>query len=447
MKKIFICCINITFFVLMQALVHAQWNKTSIPTTEDLCMVRFASETTGWVVGSNFVYKTTDGGLNWQIQDTISLSATHCGCEALFAIDSLTAMYADYSTMRGILQTSDGGSTWYNVDTSHYYYSDFKFVNEKLGFAACGSPPSYDSGVVRRTTDGGLNWNTIASIFLPNGGGFAGISFVDSLNGWAVSSRGWVYHSTDGGFSWKFQDSVGRSISPSRPYLPCSDIQFTSLDSGWVVGGVGVEPVLARTTDGGKTWVRDDITQFTRSSLYEIHMINSQIGWFVGMFYGPTLAKTTDGGFTWSDQLPVHDNLASISMVNENVGYAVGRSGRIYKTENGGVTSISVNNYNLPNHFELFQNHPNPFNPSTKISWKSPIGSWQTLKVYDILSNEIATLVDEYKHVGTYEVEFQSSIGSRQLASGIYYYQLRVGDPESSSGQDFVQTKKMILIR
>jgi hypothetical protein len=89
--------------------------------------------------------------------------------------------------------------------------------------------------------------------------------------------------------------------------------------------------------------------------------------------------------------------------------------------------------------FNLYQNYPNPFNPNTKISWQSPVNCWQTLKVYDILGNEVAKPVDEYKPVGKYEVEFQSSIGSRQLASGIYFYQLKVGS--------FVQTRKMILLR
>ena len=94
---------------------------------------------------------------------------------------------------------------------------------------------------------------------------------------------------------------------------------------------------------------------------------------------------------------------------------------------------------NMPRVFNLNQNYPNPFNPSTKISWQSPVSSWQTLKVYDILGNEVATLVDEEKPVGRYEVEFQSSISSLQLASGIYFYQLKAGS--------FTETKKMILLR
>jgi hypothetical protein len=89
--------------------------------------------------------------------------------------------------------------------------------------------------------------------------------------------------------------------------------------------------------------------------------------------------------------------------------------------------------------YVLFQNFPNPFNPSTKISWKSSVSSWQTLKVFDVLGNEIATLVDEFKPAGNYEMDFQSSVDSRQLASGVYYYQLKAGD--------FFETKKMILMK
>lgn len=102
--------------------------------------------------------------------------------------------------------------------------------------------------------------------------------------------------------------------------------------------------------------------------------------------------------------------------------------------------------------YELLQNYPNPFNPNTIISWQSAVGSHQTLKVYDVLGNEVATLVDEYKPAGSYEVEFRSADGIRQLASGIYFFQLRITDPEPSSRntqaeQSFIETKKMILLK
>jgi|SRR5690554_35587 len=89
----------------------------------------------------------------------------------------------------------------------------------------------------------------------------------------------------------------------------------------------------------------------------------------------------------------------------------------------------------LPDEFSLEQNYPNPFNPVTKIIWHSPVNTKQTLKVYDILGNEVATLVDEVKPAGTYTIEFNAE----GLSSGIYLYQLRAGD--------FVSTKKFILMK
>ena len=106
------------------------------------------------------------------------------------------------------------------------------------------------------------------------------------------------------------------------------------------------------------------------------------------------------------------------------------------------VTSID-DEVQQPLTFKLEQNYPNPFNPTTKISWQSPVSSWQTIKVYDILGNDVATLVNEYKPAGRYEVEFNPASGNRSasggLASGIYFYQLKAGS--------FVETKKMILLR
>ncbi|HQF41388.1 MAG TPA: putative Ig domain-containing protein [Ignavibacteriaceae bacterium] len=87
------------------------------------------------------------------------------------------------------------------------------------------------------------------------------------------------------------------------------------------------------------------------------------------------------------------------------------------------------------NDYKLYQNYPNPFNPSTKISWQSSVSSWQSLKVYDALGNEVAILVNEYKPAGRYEVEFDA----RNFSSGIYFYILKTNT--------FCDRKKMIVLK
>ncbi len=104
------------------------------------------------------------------------------------------------------------------------------------------------------------------------------------------------------------------------------------------------------------------------------------------------------------------------------------------------ITNVMENEKSLPTTFSLAQNYPNPFNPSTKISWQSPISGHQTLKVYDVLGNEVATLVDEYKAAGGYEVEFNVEQDSRPaMASGVYFYQVKAGE--------YIQTKKMLYLK
>ncbi|MCS7054031.1 MAG: T9SS type A sorting domain-containing protein, partial [Ignavibacterium sp.] len=86
--------------------------------------------------------------------------------------------------------------------------------------------------------------------------------------------------------------------------------------------------------------------------------------------------------------------------------------------------------------FTLEQNYPNPFNPTTVISYQIPVNSNVSLKLYDVLGNEVATLVNEYKEAGRYKVEL--NLGqTMSLSSGIYFYKLQAGE--------FTEIKKMIL--
>jgi len=100
-----------------------------------------------------------------------------------------------------------------------------------------------------------------------------------------------------------------------------------------------------------------------------------------------------------------------------------------------GVTNVEIIDDNIPGEFSLSQNYPNPFNPSTKIGFTIAEAGFTSLKVYDVLGNEVAILLSEDKSVGEYEIDFNGD----GLTSGIYFYQLKAGS--------FIETKKMILLR
>ncbi|MCB0722147.1 MAG: T9SS type A sorting domain-containing protein [Ignavibacteriae bacterium] len=93
------------------------------------------------------------------------------------------------------------------------------------------------------------------------------------------------------------------------------------------------------------------------------------------------------------------------------------------------------NNSQIPDQFALQQNYPNPFNPSTSIAYSIPQQSFVTLKVYDMLGREVASLVNELKQAGNYNVQLNAS----DLSSGVYYYRIKAGD--------FVETRRMVLMK
>lgn len=109
-----------------------------------------------------------------------------------------------------------------------------------------------------------------------------------------------------------------------------------------------------------------------------------------------------------------------------------------YANKDGLVVSVKENpTEKIPTEFRLEQNYPNPFNPSTVIKWQLSVGSFVTLKVYDLLGREVATLVNEFKQAGIYNSQFSTQ--NSKFNSGVYFYRLQAGN--------FVQTKKMLLIK
>jgi hypothetical protein len=105
-----------------------------------------------------------------------------------------------------------------------------------------------------------------------------------------------------------------------------------------------------------------------------------------------------------------------------------------FQSECYNITDVTKEE-NYPEEYILSQNYPNPFNPMTIIKYSIPKLSFVTLKIFDVLGREVATLVNQEKPLGRYGIEFDGS----ELTSGIYFYQLKTGD--------FIETKKMLLIK
>ena len=116
---------------------------------------------------------------------------------------------------------------------------------------------------------------------------------------------------------------------------------------------------------------------------------------------------------------------------------------RIVRYLNNASTGVDEkDNGEIPTAFALEQNYPNPFNPTTAISYQLPVIGFVTLKVYDLLGREVATLVNETKAPGNYEVNFNAS----NLPSGVYFYQLKAV-PFGRQAGEFNATNKMILLK
>ena len=152
--------------------------------------------------------------------------------------------------------------------------------------------------------------------------------------------------------------------------------------------------------------------------------------------YQITNSVISNGGAITSNANYIFNNTIGESFIDKisNTTHQQ-NAGFWYVYQQSTITSIENEETMLPVVFKLEQNYPNPFNPSTTIQFSIPQQTNVTLKVYDVLGNEVASLVNEEKARGVYNVNFNAS----QLASGVYFYRIQAGN--------FVETKKMILMK
>jgi photosystem II stability/assembly factor-like uncharacterized protein len=525
---IIICCFN------NNILSQGSWEKVDSPTSQNLNSVHFVDSLYGWAVGdSGTIIHTTNGGSNWDLQNsntlneiadvfflnrnlgwapswnvsvwpfgTLVLKTTNGGqiwtsepytddlifIRCIIYLDSLNGWMG--GTPHALVRTSDGGEHWEQaeIDTSLLAFlpvSNIHFYNSQYGYV-CGGAFEF-AGVIWKTTNGGNKWFAIDITFAPPDP-IHEIHIFDSLNvigigGDRESQFGiGTFRTKDGGMFWEYKEHGIPGFG--------SDLAFRTDYEGWAP--ITSAQSLVFSLDSGLTWT--EIPASDSSSILDLFFPDSLHGSFTAAVNDEfvslkwsTATETNNQGFEVERQ--VGNSQSSIGNW-EKIAFVAGH-GTTTEVQSYSFTDSKIEadsyKYRLKQidfngtfdyskelsvkvtkslEYVLEQNYPNPFNPVTTIKYSIappsaggglPEGEAYegtsfmkflvTLTVYDILGNEIVTLVNEEKIAGIYEVEFSAGNTGGGLPSGVYLYQLRAVDPSSSSAQGFVETRKMILLR
>jgi len=386
--------------------------------------VQFLNNSTAVAVGHNLtVVKTTDAGHTWTVKNSgDSLSPDLSGVNFIDILHGVTV-----GSGGSFFLTSDGGESWAQLDigtTNTLQAVDYVDSNTIVVVGR-----NYGLGgtsEIMYSTNKGSSW----SYYATNNWMFD-VSYIDNQVGTAVGDNGKLFNTTNGGISWT---ATTLSVTPRL-----FSAYFISRYNGWVIGDYliynGSSSSVHHTLNGGQSWF--SVAGFDSVALRDIAFANANIGVIVGtvgvVFY------TNNGGDTWSQSNIGNHYIEAVSFNGDGVAICVGKNGFVARsTDNGAIWEVvitAVTEELQPLQYNLQQNFPNPFNPTTSISYSLSKTEWVELKVYNLLGSEVATLVDEQKYPGNYEVSWDAS----GFSSGVYFYKMVTGAS--------TLVKKMVLIR
>ncbi len=442
--------------------------------------IDMANSNLGFAVGSNgAVYKTMNGGLAWDSLTTIGLPTTASLYDVDFVDASLVFVVNNTGDTAGtVLKSTDAGMTWtknkIKVSTTandHRLYA-ISMVDANNGYVVNYTPKPY------KTTDGGLTWieQTLSDGF---GGFLYDVSAVNATVAWCVGSSGRVYRTVDGGTNWLVVATPGGTTSFNTVYAHDSNTVM-------VAGGSGV---VMQTRDAGVTWTLENTAGATIQGIHPIMSVPAlsidSVAVFAaglnsyvhksGKFYIPvelaSFSAAVSGNsvtLSWNTGTESNNRGFEIQRSTNNrewmtLGFITGsgttvapksytytdldlKNGNYYyrlrQIDMDGTSKLyslnSVVHVGTPATFALNQNYPNPFNPSTTISYSIPKSDVVTLKIYNVLGAEVATLVNGYQEAGSYTLTVSTS-EMQSLSSGVYFYTLTNG------GNSL--TRKMTLLK
>jgi photosystem II stability/assembly factor-like uncharacterized protein len=441
MKAIFGILVLTVSTLTSTSVLNAQWIQQNSGTTASLTDVVMLDSVTAIAVGRNgSIFRTPNAGATWL---DVSLPLSYGGYwNAISFFDSTNGVIVGDGGV--VMTTPNGGKGW----LSHYIPGRRKCLS-----AICIAPGSFyvgaDSGWVYNTSDTGRTWNA------------------EKISEWPIRSL----------FAYRGPTIIGVSKYALTPYSLCTQYvipppswnekilpDFQGLGSaafsgefcngggaGFIVGVQGdlrSAPAIIRKSMSDTAWRTVSTGILRNGTLFGVSAPSATVIYVCGT--QGMIFKSTNGGDTWAAAtVPTTRNLNAIYFFDEKRGFAVGDSGLILHTSNGGVTSVGDREGHLPMVFALEQNYPNPFNPSTTIVFHLPERSFVSLKIFDMLGREVASLVSEEWPAGNYPVRWEAAT----LPSGVYFYRLSARTLDESSrrpsGQAsaFVETKKLVLLR
>jgi len=424
----------VVVLLMASQLLQAQWVKQNSGTSERLTDVVMIDSSTAIAVGMNqTILKTTNSGETWNF---IALPWSFpMNWNSVSFADKLNGVIAGSN----VITTTDGGATW----EPEFYSYDKNFLSALYadhGYICAGD----DSGYVYRTIDSGKTWSVekisaypIRSIFAYRGPTLLGLPLF-ALTSHSIIKKNEFYPITP----WVEKELGYFSGLGSEAYGGESCNGGGSTFIVGVQGDLRAAPVILRQEMSDTNWSRSGVYPDHGGEIRSVSAPSANVVYACG--YPGLLYKTIDGGNNWIlHSVPTAQSLNSIYFFNDTRGFAVGDSGTILFTSNGGVTGVDEEEPSIPDKFQLLQNYPNPFNPSTVISYRLAVGGFVTLKVYDVLGNEVAVLVYEEQQKGKHSANFDATnnqqLTTNKLSSGIYYYMLKAGT--------FVETKGMIYLK
>lgn len=413
-KKLVITSILFLIFIQNINAQGWQWIDTGFPVHIFDMSFPPGQSNVGFAVGSTLIFngdgivlKTTDGGSNWM---KISVD-TLPGLKAVY-FTSLNVGYAG-GYQNFLMKTTDGGASWQSlmIDSKLWYFNNIKFYDDNNGVVI-----SYPKSVYR-TSDGGISWDSTYGVKRS----VEDICYADDTNLFIVGGDQKIYKSTSGGFLWT-------EVYSGTLLQQFYGVDFLDENYGLVCGDSG--KVLV-TTDSGTNWTFNTVNNIV--SLSDVHIIDAQNSFVVGS--PEQIYKSTNAGSSWISDFNGGANISlyKILFTENHAGLISGSQGKILKNTDY-IVPVELTSF-TPVEYLLEQNFPNPFNPSTTISFVLPEAAEVTLKIYNTLGQKVAELVNTTLESGRYSYVWRAE----NFPNGTYIYELRAND--------FKLFKKMILLK